>query len=424
MTKRFYEKQDITEHKSYQDRPELHGIIHQSNYDYVSQVSLGTMDLLGGTWEENIKRNVRLWKKHRPLNSCIGLARNKATIGVGAGPSFKNNCDVLKRIMDEDGVKDWEDRNFYIIASNHQYKPLLNMGIIPDFVILVDAADTVYTQLCEDIPSEGQGTTLITGLHCSSKILDTWSRQGREILFYASTAPALCNVFQREVKKNPHHHKLELGGNTLNAAWMISIVKFQSTVFMALGNDLAFPSHDDLGKRRKEFYSDGDYSTMAKKTGSGRDEAAIDKVWAGFHLKPKKIWMPNNSRIEQLKYDVELEIVGTSGQLWVYKIWLESTLLGQLANPVSFRYYNCSESGILGVMARKLGEENLKKQENWFMFDEVCRFYHTTTLEDAGRQFASMKEIMKCQGAAIPDVAKYATGMAGKADIVKHMNLN
>jgi len=371
-------------------------------------------------WQDNIKRNVKLWKKHKPLNSCIGIGRNKATIGVGAGQSFKKNCDVLKRIMNEDGVKDWEDRNFYIISSNHQYKPLLEMGIIPDFVILVDAADTVYPQLCEDIPPEGQNTILITGLHCSPKILGGWSKQGREILFYASAAPGLIEVFREAVKKNPYHHKMELGGNTLNAAWMVSIVKFQSTVFMAVGNDLSFPCDKNIDVRRKGFYADGDYSSMSKDKGSGRDEASINKVWAGFTLKPKEIWMPG----EQCRYDIDLDLVSTSGQLWVYKIWLETSLLGQMNNAVSFHYYNCSEAGILGVMAKKTGDENLAKQENWYMFDEVCRFYHTSTLQEAGKKFATLKEIMRWQGVETPGDARYATGMQGRADIVRAMSLH
>lgn len=420
MTKRFYEQTELVEQKGYEDRKELHGIIHKADHDYVADVAKGTLGELGSQWEDNLKRNVKLWKKHKPLNSCIGIGRNKATIGVGAGQSFKKNCDILKQIIDEDGVKDWENRDFYTIASNHQYKPLLEMGIIPDFVILVDAADTVYPQLCEDIPPEGQNTVLITGLHCSPKILNGWSKQGREIVFYASKSPGLVEAFQKEVKKNPHHHKMELGGNTLNAAWMISIEKFQSTVFIALGNDLSFPCDKDVSKRREEFYADGDYSTMSKEKGSGRDEAAVNKIWAGFTLKSQKLWLPN----QQCRYHIDLDIVGTSGQMWVYKIWLETTLLGQLNNPVSFKYFNCSEAGILGVMAKKIGTKDLEKQENWYMFDEVCRFYHTATLEDVGRKFATTKEVMRWQGVETPNGAQYATGMQPKAGIVKHMNQN
>ena len=409
---------DKSKTKPYEEQEHLHGIIGKSSYDYVTGISKSTRDLLGLLWGKNVKANHKLWKKHKPLNSCIGIGRNKATIGVGAGGSFNKNCDGLKEIVDKDGVKEWPHRDFIIIASNHQFKPLLKMGIIPDFVMLVDASDVTYRQLNEDIPPEGQNTVLITGLHCSPKVLGEWSKQKREILFYASSEPKLCDVFQKEIRKNPYHHKLELGGNTLNAAWMISIVKFQSTVFMAMGNDLCFPNISSADERRKLYYADGDYSTNAPKTGTGRDEAAIEKVWASFKMKKKNLWIPN----ERCKYDVELDLAGTSGQLWVYKIWLESTLLGQLNNPVSFHYYNCSEGGILGTMARELDEESLKKAENWYMFDEVCKFYHTSMLKDATDDFIKIKDLMRCQNVETPIGAKYATGLQPSQDIVAVAN--
>lgn len=392
--------------KPYEEQKHLHGIIHECNYNYVSTVSRDTFGFLGSQWTSNLKQNIKLWKKHKPLNSCIGLARNKATIGVGAGQSFNINRDVLAQVVNRDGVRNWEDRDFIVIASNHQFKPLIEFGIIPDFVILVDASDVVYRQLCEDIPDEAHNTVLITGLHCSPKVLNAWSKQGREILFYASPVPELCEAFRKELRKNPHHHKMELGGNTLNAAWMIAIVKLQSTIFMAVGNDLSYPTEKNLEKRRKKYYADGDYSSNAPKTGTGRDEAKVNKIWAGFTLSPKNIWTPN----EKCKYDVKLDLVGTSGQLWVYKIWLETTLLGQLANPVSFRYYNCSEAGILGVMARELDEEKMNQPANWYMFDEVCRFYHTATLKDATDEFIKIKEIMRWHNVGTPFAAQYATG--------------
>ena len=71
---------------------------------------------------------------------------NKALIGVGAGQSFNKNKDILKKLTDWDGIKSWQDRNFVIMAANHQFKPLLKMGIIPVFVVVADASDVVMEQ--------------------------------------------------------------------------------------------------------------------------------------------------------------------------------------------------------------------------------------------------------------------------------------
>jgi hypothetical protein len=93
---------------------------------------------------------------------------------------------------------------------------------------------------------------------------------------------------------------------------------------------------------------------------------------------------------------MKLDLVGTSHTLWVYKNWLESTLMRHIKHPVSFHYFNCSEAGILGVMSRcgdSLDTAQMRDEHNWYMFDEVCRFYHTAMLCDVLPHFEKCKEV-------------------------------
>jgi hypothetical protein len=182
-----------------------------------------------------------------------------------------------------------------------------------------------------------------------------------------------------------------LGGNVLNGAWVLGITKFQSNVFIAVGNDLSFKLFDNIDEQRTHYYSDKDYSTNAKVTGTGRDEAARYKRWAGFSLTPNAIFTSSKNR-----YNIRLDLVGTSHTLWVYKNWLESVLMRQLKHPVSFHYFNCSEGGILGVMS-KCGDSmeisKMRDVSNWYLLDEVCRFYHTALLSDVLPHFEKCKEV-------------------------------
>jgi len=403
---------------SYDDRKELHGVVNKNNYDYISTVRDNTVKILGNTWSENVKYNKKFWRKHAPLKSCTGLCKNKAIIGVGAGQSFNKNKDVLKEFLNRDGVKPWGDRDFVTIAANHQYKPLLEMGIIPDFVLLVDASDVVLEQLTKDIPKEGRHTTLITGLHADPKVVETWTKQGRAILFFVSPAPNIMEAFKKHIRKNPYHHRLELGGNVINGAWMIGINIFHSTVFMCVGNDLSFPVENSKDTQRGSYYADGDYSTNAKVTGTGRDEASSMKRWAGFKLERRLIALPDEPITGLKRYNVELDIVGTSGTLWVYKNWLETTILGQSQHHTRFHYFNCTEGGILGVMAKEDDDLSLKKSDNWFMLDEVCinkqtgePMYHTAMLEDAMKFLVDTKEKMRWQETGIIPVVPSATNL-------------
>jgi hypothetical protein len=378
----------------------LHGVIHKEHFELVNKINVNTKGHLGPTWIENMEANAHLWKKHPNLRTIAQdhIGKNKAVIGVGAGPSFNKNKDVFKQFVNADGVQDWEDRCFLTISSNHQFKPLLNMGVIPDFVLLVDAGTKgVYEQLCVDIPESGRNTTLITGLHCSPRIVEEWLRQGREICFFLSPMKELMETFQKKTGKNPKIHKIELGGNCLNGMWMISLSVLASGIFIGLGNDLSYPLLKTVEERREKYYADGDYTTNAHKTGSGRDEASVHKKWGGFSLERKPIITGRE------RYNIRLDPVGTSYTLWVYKAWLETVMMLPKKEPEkhTWHYFNCSEGGILGVMARKLDSESMEKQENWYMLDEVTKWYHTAMFEDAAKTVIQSRRAALCQASPL-----------------------
>lgn len=392
------EKRQKPKHLEYEEAleqmPGLEGTVLKSSWNYVGRSNESTKNHLLPLWLDNIRGNVkqRNWNRRRCVKKLRGLAFNKAVIGVGAGQSFNKNKHVLKQIVDIDGVKDWNDRNFVIIASNHQYKPLLDMGIIPDFVLIIDGGKIGKQQLTVDVPPIGKNTILLAGLQCDPETIGRWLKQGREVLFWITYSKELRTEFQNLTGRSANHYMVLQGGNVLNLMVGIASNMMGSNVFMALGNDLSYEVKDDLDVQRQSYYADGDYTSNAPKTGSGRDEAAANKKWLGFTLRKKPT---NNGKID---YDVDLHVVGTSPTLWVYKTWIESQMIkgAQLNSPL--HYYNCSEGGVLGVMAKEEGDENLRKDDNWFMLDEVCPKWHTMTLEDAAMSFLKAKETFRWEG--------------------------
>ena len=384
----------------YNDLTPLHGIIHRDSHKFLKFSNDKTVNHLLPMWKKNMDENHKngLWKSQGSVvTSCHMLGKDKACIGVGAGKSFKKNAETLKFIHDNDAVKDWENRDFIIFASNHQFKPLLKMGIIPDFVFLVDASGmpSVQKQLCEDIPKEGKDVVLISPFHVGSNIAKMWTDQGRKMLFFFSNNEQLLEYANETMGEDFKPHSQVAGGNVLNTMWMFSSKIFGSTVFMGVGNDLSFELKNTKKEQEKSYYYDGDYSTNAPVTGSGRDEAGCDKKWLGFGVKKLNIFVPNKNNLEI----VGAEIVGTSHSLWVYKTWMEESMLlvTHYFKHLGLHYYNCSEGGILGVMARNFEDEELKKNENWYMLDEVCPRWHTTTLEHAASQFLKAKDGVRCQ---------------------------
>jgi hypothetical protein len=382
--------------KAVADNPVVAKVVQKNSWDYLSGSNKTTVGLFFKEWEGNIVKNVKsgLWKKHRSIaKDCIGLCKNKAVVAVGAGSSFNKNSHILKRLHDADGFKDWEDRDFVIVASNHQYKPLLKMGIIPDFVMVVDASDVVYDQLCTDVPRAGQSTVLLAAIHCSNKVLKEWDKQGRTIRFYLTNTKGLDDVFEKASGKKAAAHKVHTGGNVLNSLWTISLRWLHSSTFICVGNDLSYPLDKDPDKQREMYYADGDYSTNAKVTGTGRDEAKDHKAWMGFLIERSPIY---TSRLEE-RFKIEIEPVGTTQTLWVYKVWIEGQVILNEGKGKKFHYYNCSEGGILGVLCKDETIEGRADESNWFLLDEVSKNYHTTTLKHAVNKFFTAKEVMRCR---------------------------
>jgi len=400
--------------EDYENRTDLHGVVHKKNFDFIKKVNQTTVARLGGEWARNVKKNKKMWRKNSTIKELnqLKIGRNKAVIGIGAGPSFHKNKHILKDVVVPDGLKSWEDREFLTIAANHQFKPLLKMGIIPDFVLLVDGAGTVSDQLIKDIPKEAKGTQLITGVHVNPKLLKEWYGQGRNIVFYTTPADVIQDACMENGLRGFADSKLELGGNVLNGSFMMACAVMQSTVFMGVGNDLSFPVKDDLDDQRSSYYADGDYSTNLA---SKRDEGKSEKRWAGFTMERRKIISPTEPIGCKARYNFELDIVGTSHTLWVYKTWLESVMMGQCALPVLLHYFNCSESGILGVMAKEETKEALRNPENWYFLDETCinkhtgkQMYMTAMLEDAVEVFLRSRRSQKwehCSDARYADIS-------------------
>ena len=62
----------------------------------------------------------------------------------------------------------------------------------------------------------------------------------------------------------------------------------------------------------------------------------------------------------------------------------------------SFRYYNCSEGGICGVLAKKHAVEDLENPANWGLMDDIApKSWFTKPLINAAQDFLEVKR--SCQ---------------------------
>jgi len=377
----------VTYEELLEHNPLIGRFLSRERYDFAVASNERTTKSLGKQWDRNLRKNLRkLYRKHGMLmDNCGGFGANKAVVGIGAGPSFNRNKEVLKRLCMYNARFPFSRQPFIFIASNHQFRPCLEMGIIPHFVLLVDASDSgpIIDQLC-NIPKRGEHVPLICSLHSSPKLLKKWDRQGKIIQFYMPIGPENRGVFKEITGKTyPKEHQIMQGGNVLNVAWRCSIA-LGSNVFMCVGNDLSYEISDDEESRRASYYADGDYSTNLA---SKRDEAGRQFRWMGFDIADNLI-----TNRPQLNF----KEMATVQSLYSYKTWMETQAAIQAKAPVSWHYYNCSESGILGVVAKSEAKEDLDSlsvKDNWELMDELLpNHWHTQKLEDAAMRFLAARE--------------------------------
>jgi hypothetical protein len=180
---------------------------------------------------------------------------------------------------------------------------------------------------------------------------------------------------------------LGTGGNVLNGIFGLTFKWLGTRVFMAVGNDLSFAPAATVDNRRDSFYADGDYTSNVE---SNRDEAKDRIGWMGIKFV--------DSEVHPTKQTVELEPVFTSRQFFVYKTWLEMHLGAWAKQDMPFKFFNCSEGGISGVVATKHGKGNkdLQDLKNWKLMDDIAPGrWMTRTLLDATNEWMEFRR--KCQ---------------------------
>ncbi|MCC6503600.1 MAG: motility associated factor glycosyltransferase family protein [Deltaproteobacteria bacterium] len=83
------------------------------------------------SWVENYFENMKSLPECPPVDALCGAFKGVPMIIAGAGPSLAKNASLLKQAKGK----------AVIVAAITAYKPLLNYGVIPDFVIASERVD-------------------------------------------------------------------------------------------------------------------------------------------------------------------------------------------------------------------------------------------------------------------------------------------
>lgn len=130
----------------------------------------------GKIWQRNICINLSTFNGNPSIEDCNG----KTAAVIAAGPSLDLSISELKEKRD----------SLKIFSTDTAYGPLLKNGIIPDFVVSIDAQHISRTHftICPENPASN-GTVFVFDLGANPDAVRHVSSKGYKIFFASSSHP-------------------------------------------------------------------------------------------------------------------------------------------------------------------------------------------------------------------------------------------
>jgi hypothetical protein len=91
-------------------------------------VNFNTLNRFGRLWVRNLARNTRVLLNASDVGETAGLFRGESALLVAAGPTFDSVAPRLASLA----------RRMVVVAVDTAYPLCLSLGIVPDFVVIVD----------------------------------------------------------------------------------------------------------------------------------------------------------------------------------------------------------------------------------------------------------------------------------------------
>lgn len=227
-------------------------------------------------WTKNIRENMPYITGNHDVKEVAGKygELNAPAIAIGAGPSLLDNAsktDHLKMISES-------HFNGTIIATDRILADCYRYGINPNYVVVVDGSERIYDRFFDhDIVRENaHNTTAILANHTHPSIVEEWSNNGKDILFYTSSIPnELLPNASSIIGLITDNTEINSGGNC--GSFAINIAQYMRCSPVAMiGMDLSYKIGTPLNKTQY-------YASYKEKTGYTDEEMWENELFTTFH---------------------------------------------------------------------------------------------------------------------------------------------
>lgn len=217
------------------------------------QISKNTNMVFSKIWFDSFLKNVRIMSTGIPVDELKDRYLNKPAIIVSAGPSLKKNINLLKKAQDK----------FIIIAGGRTLKALIDIGVTPHFLCIVDPGEINLRFVEENLDCT---TPLVFYEGTNPDVAEKY--KGPKIYFTANHF--IHNFIQ------PTNVRLNLGGSVAHTCFGLAMhLGCDKVIF--IGQDFAFPGdkmhaenaltkseNNKIGDSERYFYVDDIYGNKVK----------------------------------------------------------------------------------------------------------------------------------------------------------------
>ena len=204
----------LKEFKTLQERSEKK---HALNYNTLKKFYI--------RWFKNFIKNIDISLATDGVSVLKNIASSFPALVVAAGPSLDSQLPLIKEKQDE----------LIIIAVDTSLKAVLNHGIVPDFVVLMDGQYLNYLHIAQ-VPSSIKPPIIPPILITEATVYPQVFREKFGSFYLASSFFPLARYIEDFVEMKGH---LVAGGSVATTAWDFARFIGCSTTIMA-GLDLAF----------------------------------------------------------------------------------------------------------------------------------------------------------------------------------------
>ncbi len=289
---------------------------------YISsqKVNTATLNRFEKLWFKNLTLNMASYIYSPGVKELFDKFQGKAVFLIGAGPSLQKQVEVLKS----------NQNNYILIAVNTSFPYLLQNGIIPDFVVVVDPQDKIFKYFLPVIRQKLEKyPILIAEPTISPKIAKNYP--GTVLFCDVGFLKNWVNKFSDE------KGELKMGGSVITAAYTLAkTMKAEPIVF--LGTDMAY-SENSLHFRGAELEKEWLFSQNKLITQEANQYNFLKKI----HLTPHKGFYDNT--------------VYTDIKFQTYITWLEK----HFKQDSNLNIINATEGGIKFEHIRHDSLENVLK---------------------------------------------------------------